>query len=240
MFMTARVGLTAAISLFATVLGAGAGGCNHPGPSSSFGNVALTVTVPYDVQVQVITYEITGNGLMPAIGHIKASHPQQQFAKLITHVPAGEDYLLGVSAKSVDGQEICEGTAQIEVRKRATTRVHIALGCRGASDGMVHIAVGVVCPGVRLVSYTVSPLTASVGGTISVAAAAADVDAGSLTFAWSASSGTYAEPAASNTTYRCTTPGPVTMTLLVHADFCQESNSIMVTCVADTTDAGGD
>jgi hypothetical protein len=239
MFMTAHVVPVSALCVWTAVLGTGVAGCDHPA-HSSFGSVALTVTVPSDVEVQLVEYEITGNGIMPLAGRIKTPHPQQQFARLVTHVPSGTDYPLSVSAKSTDGQKLCAAAATIEVRKQTTTRVHLALPCQGIGDGMVHISVGIACPGVHLVSYTVSPLTASIGGTIAVTAVPGDPDSGALTFAWTASSGTFADPAASHTTFQCATAGPVTITLRTQGDICQENDSLEVTCLPRSGDAGSD
>jgi hypothetical protein len=143
-----------------------------------------------------------------------------------------------VTATSADGHEGCTGSAVFDVVKNATTRVRVALICQGLDDGIIHITIGVACPTAHLVSYTVSPLSATVGDTIDVAAVDEDPDAGALQYTWMATTGAFADDSAAATTYLCTNAGPVTMTLVASSDACQEAHAIAATCVAPGADAG--
>jgi hypothetical protein len=233
----ARVGLTVALAL-------GAVGCGHP-PHTAFGNVELLATVPSDVLVDTLDFRISDDhsdqdgGSTLVSGRIHTRHPQEEFAQLITHVPAGEAERIDVDSKSTDGQRVCTGSVPLIVKKGMTTRVHVALTCRGVNDGIVHITVGVVsCPQTPFVSYTISPLSASVGASIDVAAIDQDADAGVLSYSWTATTGTFADPSAAATTYRCASAGPVTMTLVVMSNGCEETHTIGGVMCSPGTDAG--
>jgi hypothetical protein len=214
--------------------------CNRP-PSNQ-GDVDVIATLPDGVAVEVLILELSGNGTAPRAGELHLSKPERQIERLINNVPVGDDYALDVSAKSIDGQFTCEGTAtKIGVRKSSFTRVHVALACVNESGGDVVINVGVVaCTGVHLVNYTVSPLTASVGDTIAVTATTIKPDSGALTYEWSAPWGKFADPSSADTTYQCEAAGHVTLSLRVAGSSCAENQSIDVDCVAPSKDADAD
>jgi hypothetical protein len=214
--------------------------CNRPSPNE--GDVDVIATLSDDVDVEVLTIALSGNGIAARTGELHLPKSQRQVEKLISHVPEGDDYALDLSAKSVDGQFICQGAAtSISVRKSTVTRVHVALACVDENGGNVVINVGVVaCTGGHLVNYTVSPLTASVGDTIAVTATTIKPDAGALTYDWSAPSGTFADPSSAQTTYQCETAGHVTINLRVTGSSCAETQSVDVDCVAPSKDAAVD
>jgi hypothetical protein len=235
----ARVGLISGVVATAS-LAAGFLGCGHPPPANP-GNVDVIATVPVDVQVDALDFRILGPNSTLVAGHIHTPRPQEEFEQLVRQVPAGPDETIDITAKALDGQHTCMGSAHLEVRKGVTTRVHVPLECHGPGDGVVHISVGVACPQTQhLVSYMISPLSASVGGTVDVVAMEEDADAGALRYTWTATTGTFADPAAASTTYRCDSPGPVSMTLIVSAAECEETHTITeVTCSANGDGGGG-
>lgn len=232
--MAMRVRLVVIVVALATGLGVGAGGCGNA--SQSFGGVNMTVTVPEGVQVQSAEYTLDDKVNAPSEGVMGGSQPERQFVELITHVPVSDQYVATVQAESVDGQMICAGSAVVEVMNGVTSRVQVALKC----GGHVLVSIGVSCRDTPLVSFLVSPLAASVGAYVIGQAVSARPDAGSLTFTWSAPSGTFADPSASQTTFTCTQAGPVKLTLQVEDDErCQQSYSSLVTCFS-APDAGAD
>jgi hypothetical protein len=222
----ARMSLIGGLALL--VLGEG---CGHP-PPEGYGNADILATVPSDVMVKVLDFRISAPHGVLASGQIHARHAQNEFEQLVTHVPASDDAHVDVTGKATDGKTNCTGSAPIEVLKGVTTRVHVSVQCRGVNDGMIHISVGLACPPTpQLVSYMISPLSASVGGTVDVAAIDQDTDAGTLAYVWLASTGTFADPSSAATTYQCAAPGPVSMTLVVSTGDCQETHVITdVTC----------
>ncbi|HEX4403984.1 MAG TPA: hypothetical protein VH560_04100 [Polyangia bacterium] len=214
--------------------------CNHP-PGKQ-GDVDLIATLPDGVDVESLAFVLSGNGAAPRAGALHLSKAEQPIEKLITGVPGGDDYALGLDAKSVDGQFACSGDATaISVRQGAVTRVHVALACVNENGGNIVINVGVVaCTGGHLVNYTVSPLTASVGDKIAVTATTLKADAGVLTYEWSAPSGAFANPSSAQTTYQCEAAGHVTISLRVTGSSCAEDQSVDVDCVAPSKDAETD
>ena len=87
------------------------------------------------------------------------------------------------------------------------------------------------CP--DLTAVRVGPDAAPVGGTVAVIATAAGViDAGTTLFAWSAPSGSFGSPSSPVTTFMCTAPGTVTITIAATQEGCSEAMSTTVDCVA--------
>jgi hypothetical protein len=112
----------------------------------------------------------------------------------------------------------------------------------GDNNGHIMITVGIQCPGLRVSQYTVSPLAVSVGGTIDVGAAGADdaSDAAVISILWSAPMGKFADTTAAHTTYTCTAPGAVTLTVTVSNGDCRASGGMQVTCKGDNDNAALD
>jgi hypothetical protein len=222
------------VALAASALGLLTVACSHAGHSDRTG-VDVTVTVPADAKVRELTFQLIGHGA-PIVGHWSSPQPQHQFQWLITHVPPAEDYHLVVTARSIDQKLTCMRELKVSVGKNALTRVHAALACTGG-DGSVVISVGVACTKMQLATYTVSPLAATVGGTITLSAMPL-VDAGGLEYLWTASAGAFEDPEAEQTTYRCERAGHFGLNLLVVApDVCQENHGIEIDCLG-SGDAG--
>ena len=230
---TGRLGLVVAVA--ASALGLAPAACDHA-PNTARNGIDLTVTVPADVKVRELSYTLSGTHLKTIIGSWHTATPQQQFEKLITHIPAAEEYLLEVDAKSIDAKKTCTQKTKVSVHKDAITRVHLALTCMGG-DGSIVISVGVACTKVQLATFTASPLAASVGGTIMLTATALEADAGMLEYDWTASAGTIADPTSPQTTYRCDTAGHIKLNLLVVSDICQENHDIEIDCL-DPSEGG--
>jgi hypothetical protein len=234
-----RLGRIYALALFVSGLAPIA--CGHP--PAHRGAVDFIATLPSDVTVAALTYQLTGEGFGGLAGGIHVSEPQQQFEKLINSIPVGEDDELAIGATSADGKLTCKGSTRLTVRQGLVTRVHVPLTC-SSGDGNVLINVNVVsmgsaCPGVQLVDYMVSPLTASIGDAIACTANTRVSDPGALTYAWSAPSGRFADPTSAHTIYRCDTAGFVMLSLRVTESGCSENETVVVDCVG-TKDASGD
>jgi hypothetical protein len=232
--MTVRAWLTIAIA--GAALAASSVGC---GSLPHFGNVSLHVTIAGDDAVRRVDYEITGPGLGELTGAMMADKPSRSFERLISHVPPGRGYHVHAKAASPDGERTCEGSTTFDVKANGTTRVNLAFGCVNAGDGMVHISIGLACPSFKVSSWTISPLSASIGGTIAVSASTNDTeaDAGPVSYEWTASTGSFADPKAMTTTYLCTTAGTALLTVTATSPPCRDMQSVPVTCVAD---AGAD
>ena len=87
------------------------------------------------------------------------------------------------------------------------------------------------CP--DIFAATASPPAATVGETILVGVSASDPDPGDqLTYAWSATSGSFGTPLAASSTYVCSAEEMVTITIKVSDGGCTETGTITVTCRA--------
>jgi hypothetical protein len=206
----------------------------------SVGNVALhaTATAP----ISSLHYEITAAGLPRLTGTVSSPVATKELSSYLSHVPVGRGDVVTVEATTPDGQLSCHGSATFDVRRNATTQVTLALLCRAAGDGpgtgIVRVVIdGVSCPELQVTSYSVSPLTASIGASISVSATTSPTDGGAVTYAWTASSGTFAQADAPTTTYTCTAPGAATLTIAAMSGACRDAKSVTVSCGAD---AGAD
>jgi hypothetical protein len=112
-------------------------------------------------------------------------------------------------------------------------------GCFGDGPGAAKVSVGLVverCP--LLTSWSASPLQATApGGAIDVAVEGANTNDGGptvLTYAWSASAGSFDKSTSATTIYRCAAAGVQTLTATVtdvHAQKpCADIVSMTVTC----------
>jgi hypothetical protein len=117
--------------------------------------------------------------------------------------------------------------------------VGAAGGCFNDGPGTAKVSVGLVverCP--LLTSWSASPLQATApGGAIDVAVEGANTNDGGptvLTYAWSASAGSFDSPTVAATVYRCTTAGVQTLTAMVTDTNaktpCADVVSMTVTC----------
>jgi hypothetical protein len=88
------------------------------------------------------------------------------------------------------------------------------------------------CP--ELAGATVSPAQVAVGFDIDVTAEASDDDGHPIDFRWSSVRGSFADPTADTTTYRCEVVGDDVIAVQVSDDgfeFCKDSWQTVVTCV---------
>jgi hypothetical protein len=94
-----------------------------------------------------------------------------------------------------------------------------------SNDSVIH------CP--QLSSILVRPEQSVIGGAVALSATTTDdVDASTTVFLWSAQSGTFADPSSLLTTFTCTAPGNVTITMTATRDACTQTLSASVDCIA--------
>jgi len=105
------------------------------------------------------------------------------------------------ATKPVDGGHVHDGSVESGKEKDG-----------GKKDTGVTADAG-NCPVVN--AATATPDTAAVGSSVLVSASASGPSVGTLTYAWSAPSGTFDTPKAAQANFTCTTLGPVTLTLTV-------------------------
>ena len=105
-----------------------------------------------------------------------------------------------------------------------TTAVTVGLQCRASNNTGNANIMGTFnqCP---TVSFTASPLVASSpAGVINVSATGMDLDPmTTLTYAWTATGGSFAAASSATTTYLCSAPGQQTLTITVSDGACPTS-----------------
>jgi len=219
-----------------TALGVSVLGASSCGRGPRTGNVVLDVSVPSDADFDVVTFEIGAPHRATIGGHIESNRPTKSFSKFVSHVPIGMGYEVQVDATSVDGLVACTGVAQVDIRAGQTIEIGVTLTCKNVDDGQIHVVIGVSCPWFQ-VTYTVSPLTASVGGEISVSATTTEPDGGAVSYAWTSSSGVFEDATRPETTYTCTNAGASMLMVQATTGPCHATKALTIDCVSD---GGGD
>lgn len=255
--------MTAGALCLALAAGAAVVGCSSDskdGKSESGGEIGLNFDVAPGVVVNLVTYTITGNGQPDQTGTINVSDPAATVSALIGGLPASPpgapgDYTITLNATSVDMVVTCVGSATFDVVAAAQTDVNIDMQCSaGETRGEVEVnGTFNLCP--TLTSWIAAPLTVSTSGEIAVSATASDTTTDgttpdTLTFAWTATGGSFDAPDAAATNFNCSTPGNQTLTVTVTdsspgGSSCSDSATIAVNCVPilcgnDVIDPGED
>jgi hypothetical protein len=200
---------------------------------SDTGSVGLAVKLSPGVNVDKVDYKISGNGITPVTGSIVVSDPGASVSVLVNGLPAGMGYLVELSAVSSDGKTTCGGSSTFDIVANGSTSVTVALQCKTPKTTGSVVVGGTFnnCP--ALVSYTAAPLAVATNGIITVGATASDLDPmTTLTYAWTATGGSFASAASAATTYTCSAAGAQTLTITVSDGTCTDSATISVSCVA--------
>lgn len=241
-----------AVSLIALALASACGtmACSSSSPTTAAGHTGDETTGSIGARLQIggsitintATYVITGPNGFTVTGPVDVSH-SSGLSFTVGGLPAGSGYSLVLSATGTDGVTTCAGSATFSIAAAATTNVTVHLDChQPANTGAVQVNGATnVCPSIDGISAT--PNQVNVGSSLSIASAAHDPDNGpsALSFAWTATSGTFSSAAAASTSFTCTTAGSVTLTLTVSdgdsTPGCAAVSTTTVTCTA-AGDAG--
>lgn len=200
------------------------------------GSLSLELVVLDGVEVDEVDYEISGNGIPPASGTIDTSAPGALASVEVFGLPPsfGEDYTIEMTAFSVDGTVACRGSAEFGVEVGESTAIMVMLNCRNAQSlGAVRVLARFgFCP--KLERVIVAPLQTSVGNDIDLAAQAGDEEGDPITFQWTATGGSIADPSAQSTTYTCIEVGDHVVSIQISDDdfdVCVDQWTVAVTCV---------
>jgi methionine-rich copper-binding protein CopC len=226
------------IALSALVAGMSVAGCSTttetPGAvdtADNTGKVGLNLTLSNGVVINQFTATITGDALAaPIVRNIPVPNNGATVSALFGGLPAG-DYEIELTATSVDGHSDCGGSAEFTVIAQTTVGVSVPITCNTDSiRGQVTVEGELnVCPDVDFLF--VAPLQTAVGGPISVEAHASDSDGDTITYAWSATDGSFAAATAASTTYTCSAPGEQTITVAINdGGSCTTMHQQVVNC----------
>jgi hypothetical protein len=225
---------------------AGISGCDRGQGRPSVMNQDVTGSVRLDLQlanggtINTATFNITGPNGFTKTGSIDVSQ-SNTISATIPGLPAGMGFQITINAVTTDGASACVGTATFNVVAGSAQPVTVPLTCHEAPrTGSVMVAGALnICP--TLDGVGASPAEVQVGGSVALSALAHDSDAGpsALTYAWSASSGSFSDPTAQNPTFTCNAPGTATVTVSVSdgdpATSCAATGSAQVTCTVGKT-----
>jgi len=222
--------------LFVAVMSAVPAGCFQPPPSADddVGTIGLSLQVAPGVTISTISWNITNT----AVGFSRSGTVSVQNSNAIRFqvggLPAGAGYTIALTATTTDGAFSCAGSATFSVMSGVTSPVSLTLTCTANGNGTGSVVVN----GSTAICTTITSLSAAPLETIvnSAIALAATVAAGSLTptFAWTATAGSFDDPATAMPVFTCpSSPTNVTITLAVSptAPGCTSATrSVEVTC----------
>jgi cysteine-rich repeat protein len=215
-----------ALLLMAAVGGAVCGG--EPDTTPAFGNVTLLIQADAGLPVQRIDYEISGRSGNPVKGSVRIDELTRTISANVRGLPVGKGYQLALAAASPDGDLSCTGQAAFEVMPTQTSAVSARLRCTSRSG---ESALGVVreyCPLVR--SARVAPTQTAVGGSVVLEVEAVAPAGTGLTFAWSGGGGSFADPTAASTAFKCAVEGEHVVTVRLVAGTCADRTTLVVKC----------
>ena len=201
------------------------------------GSIGLELDVASGITLHSVVYAISGNGFVKD-GDIDVSQSSALTA-VIGGIPAGDGFVITITAISIDGTATCVGSATFSVREDLTTRVTIHLQCRLEHRfGRIDINGDVnICASID--ELTAAPMETGVDGTITLVARASDADgpesAIDMTFSDGATSLSQHGHGTSVVTLTCVTPGPDRIALTISDGECLQASSVDLVCAG----AGG-
>ncbi|MGB5704058.1 MAG: hypothetical protein WBM48_14645, partial [Polyangiales bacterium] len=215
-------------------------GCNTDSePDSPALSARFEIT---ESDIARVEWEVTGGGLVDPISGLAevTVGPPLSVAVTVMDLPVATGYGIVIVAYDAADTNICRGSASFDIVEGVTTNVPIVATCSVSStlpSGTVGIDLTFqdnVCPVINQIN--VVPQTIAVGQTATVSINANDPEGGTLAYDWTSLAGTFADPAATTTTYTCTQALDHNVSISVSDGdtFCDQSRLLNVTCVADT------
>lgn len=193
----------------------------------------MSLELPGNVTIDEVTYAITGNGIAPIGGVIDTSGPGTTVSFSVS-VPAGEGYLLELSAASTDGERSCRGSTPFDIQAGQTTSVLVGLSCKrtgdvNASGEFNHCA--------EVSQPYVSQTQISVGDTIQLSVVGVDEENDPIEYTWFGGGGTFSPPPpmGASTSYYCTDAGVHTLGVVLSDDGfdkCAEGWTTSIECAS--------
>jgi 5'-nucleotidase len=206
--------------------------CSTNGSSSSSDLDSSKVALQLDASsvLNTVNYMITGPSGFSKNGSIDVSH-SSTLSTTIGGIPSGMGFTISLNGTATDSTS-CMGSAMFNVAAHSTTPVSVHLLCRETphTGGVLVNGSLNVCPLVDGVSA--SPGEVTVGGSITLSAAAHDSDnaPAPISYTWSATSGSLNDIHAQNPVFDCTGTGTVTVSLTVSDGDCTGTGSVTVIC----------
>ena len=200
------------------------------------GSIELALTLPDGSMLTQVDYRVTGGPLpAPVIGSIPVGGPGATISAAVL-LPPGMGYTVQLSAVTSAGIP-CGATSMFSITAGLITNVTMVLACGAPEDNGLLVINGRLdrCP--RMTAFAAAPLETNVGETVTLTSSAVDDDGTAVTYAWTATGGTFANPAAANTTWTCPAVGSYDLTLVVSdgQQPCDRTTKVTVVCTASST-----
>ncbi len=215
------LGASLAAAFAGSLVGCSSGGASDPAPigtSDTVGALGMKLTLPGGATLSTVHWVITGpNGASTVVQQgTVAVENSLTITFLVGNLSPGSSYSIALTGTSTDGSVTCAGSAQFSIAARTTTNVVDLLQCNApiSESGSASIS-GQTYDCAAVGSLAVSPSETTVGHSVAITATATGVDPGSLTYTWSASSGSFSAPSSATTNFTCNAAGSVTLTLAV-------------------------
>jgi hypothetical protein len=206
-----------------TLAALGPTACNQVAAPEDMGQLNLSIILPDGGQIPAVDWTIhASTGAVILYGTINTSNPKA-LPGFVAALPAATGDTLTMSATTTTGVSCAGTSAPFDVTAGVTSNVAVNITCNSimpdAGTGLI-IAHGTVvagdsCP--NLTSSLVSPQQTGLANPIDVMATASDSDVSdTLTYAWSATAGTFTSASSASTQYHCpATAGTQTLTLTI-------------------------
>jgi len=223
--------------LVSSFLAATLSACSPPpssGHDGDVGTIGLALQVAPGVTINTISWSIANaTTAFTQSGTVNVQN-SNTIRFQVGGLPAGAGYTITLNATSADGAFTCAGMAGFAVTAGMTSTVSVMLTCVANGNGSGTVVVdGTTAVCATITSLSVLPLETTVNSPIALSASAT---AGSLTpmFSWTATGGTFDNPASATPTFTCpATPATVTITLTVSPSVpgcTSATQSVAVTC----------
>ncbi len=202
-----------------------AAGCSDQRPAtadSNLGEVQLALTLPGGTSITAVDWKILSpSSSVVAMGTLNTTGTRSP--SFITSLSPGTGYTVTMSA-TTSTNAVCAGSSSaFSVTGGQATSVGVNLLCSGSvADGGTLgslVVTGTVVPGDHcpaLAGWFITPQSATGTMPVDISVMATDADMGeTLTFAWSATSGSFASAGSNTTEYTCGTTGSQTLTVAI-------------------------
>lgn len=224
---------------WSAVLVCAALGCSAgPSDAGPTGSLSLDLIIADGIEIDEVQWEVSGGDMEPMSGVVNTSAPGSTASVEIFGIPPGGDYLIQMEATATDGETTCKGSATFDIQVGELTNLHVMLNCkRPPRFGAVRVN-GELNHCAELIKVVVSPLQTSVGNAIDLFSDAIDDEGDTITYVWSGSGGTIANPNAPATRYTCDVPGAHQLRVVVSDDdftHCMSEWTVDIACVATDT-----
>jgi hypothetical protein len=191
-----------------------------PANAGDVGNVQVALSLPDGSSITSVAWKVlSASNAVLASGTLNTTGPRTP--SFISSMPPGTGDTLNMTAMTSTGVS-CAGTSQpfdVVAGMSVTVDVNIICGNMAPSGdagtlGSV-VVTGTIVPGDNcpaLTSWFITPQETMGSNPIDVSVMAADADMGeTVTFAWSATSGSFASPTSATTQYTCGATGNQTL-----------------------------